>query len=434
MQDMHKLLAMLQELDDQLTGCMRCGMCQAVCPLYATTGRETDVARGKIALLDGLARKMLEDPYGVQERLNSCLLCGSCAAACPSGVKALDIFLKARVILTEFLGLSPAKKLIFRGLIANPKLFNTLTSIAATFQGLVTKPVNDMLGASCARFNLPVLAERRIAPLSQKPFLASTGELNMPKGVSGLRIAFFPGCVVDKIYPRVGEACLKVFRHHQVGVFMPKIQACCGIPALSSGDRKTYENLVAANLALFGPGALAYDYLITPCATCASTIKKIWPLMAEKAPKDIQDAIKDVAAKTMDVTEFLVDKLGLTAPEPNAGALPVTYHDPCHLKKSLGVAAQPRTVLRLNPNYKLAEMADADACCGCGGSFTLQHYELSKLVGGRKRDNILASKAGIAATGCPACMLQLTDMLSQAGARVQVKHAVELYAESLPGA
>jgi hypothetical protein len=29
-------------------------------------------------------------------------------------------------------------------------------------------------------------------------------------------------------------------------------------------------------------------------------------------------------------------------------------------------------------------------------------------------------------------MLQLTDMLSQAGARVMVRHAVEIYAESLP--
>jgi glycolate oxidase iron-sulfur subunit len=67
-----------------------------------------------------------------------------------------------------------------------------------------------------------------------------------------------------------------------------------------------------------------------------------------------------------------------------------------------------------------------------GGSFNLQHYEISASIGRRKRDHILNSGCAVVASGCPACMLQLTDMLSQAGARVAVRHAVEIYAESLP--
>jgi glycolate oxidase iron-sulfur subunit len=129
-----------------------------------------------------------------------------------------------------------------------------------------------------------------------------------------------------------------------------------------------------------------------------------------------------------------VDKLGV-APLADAGEdgrLPLTYHDPCHLKKSLGVAAQPRTLLKANPAYILREMPESDWCCGCGGSFNLQHYETSAAIGQRKRDNIAASQARVVATGCPACMLQITDMLSQAGMRVKVKHTVEIYAESLP--
>jgi glycolate oxidase iron-sulfur subunit len=76
-------------------------------------------------------------------------------------------------------------------------------------------------------------------------------------------------------------------------------------------------------------------------------------------------------------------------------------------------------------------MPESDWCCGCGGSFNLQHYEASAAIGRRKRDHIAASQCRVVATGCPACMLQITDMLSQAGLRVQVKHAVEIYAESL---
>ena len=97
------------------------------------------------------------------------------------------------------------------------------------------------------------------------------------------------------------------------------------------------------------------------------------------------------------------------------------------------MAAQPRALLQANPAYSLQEMAESDWCCGCGGSFNLQHYETSAAIGQRKRDNIVASGCRVVATGCPACMLQITDMLSQAGMQVQVKHAVEIYAESLKG-
>ena len=77
-------------------------------------------------------------------------------------------------------------------------------------------------------------------------------------------------------------------------------------------------------------------------------------------------------------------------------------------------------------------MAEADRCCGCGGSFTLFHYDLSKEIGQRKRDNIVRTGATAVATGCPACMLQLSDMLSQNKDEVLVKHPIEIYAETLP--
>ena len=65
MADIHKISDMLKKLDDQLVNCMRCGMCQAVCPLFNETGRETDVTRGKLALLDGLASQLLHNPENV---------------------------------------------------------------------------------------------------------------------------------------------------------------------------------------------------------------------------------------------------------------------------------------------------------------------------------------------------------------------------------
>jgi glycolate oxidase iron-sulfur subunit len=434
MSTLKELARLMKDLEDQLVVCMRCGLCQAVCPLFAETGREADVARGKLALLDGLAQEILKNPQGVQDHLNRCLLCGSCAANCPSGVKVLDIFIKARAILAGYLGLSPLKKVLFRGLLREPAWFNRILAWGAKFQGIFIKPVDDLLGSSCARFMSPLLDDRHFKPLAPIPWHVKVPPQNTAPGAAGIKVAFFVGCLIDKIFPQVGDAVLQVLEHHGVGVYLPAGQGCCGIPALSGGDSKTFTDLVRLNLRLLEDPAHPCDYLVTACATCSSTIKKLWPLMLQEAPPAEQARLAALAARTLDISELLVDKLGVAAPtaaEPDDSRTAVTYHDPCHLKKSLGVAAQPRVLLRANPGYALKEMAESDWCCGCGGSFNLQHYEASAAIGRRKRENIARSGCRVVATGCPACMLQITDMLSQAGMRVPVKHAVEIYAETL---
>jgi Fe-S oxidoreductase len=424
MADIHKLALLFKELDDQLVGCMRCGMCQAVCPVFAQSGLEADVTRGKLALLDGLASEMLSDPDGVNEKLNRCLLCGTCQSNCPSGVKVMDIFLKARAIMTGYFGLSPAKRAIFRGMLQNPKLFNALTGMGAKFQGLFTKKVDDMLGSSCARFNSPLVGDRHFRTLADKPLHKIVPELDTPAGKSGIKVAFYVGCVIDKIFPHVGQSILEVLERHGVGVYMPSGQACCGIPALSSGDTDTFDKLVGMNVERMRAGE--FDYLVTGCATCTSTIKELWPRMFQGASALKYD-IGVLERKTMDISQFLVDILKLE-PKTSTGGRTVTYHDPCHLKNSLGITAQPRALIKAaGCGYK--EMAEAGTCCGCGGSFNIAHYDLSKKIGGRKADNIIASGADTLATSCPACMLQITDMLSQKKAGIDVKHVIELYAD-----
>ncbi|MBZ2171974.1 (Fe-S)-binding protein [Nitratidesulfovibrio sp. SRB-5] len=429
MADLTKLAKLLQELDDQMVGCMKCGMCQAVCPVFAETMKEADVTRGKIALLENLAKEMIHDAAGVQEKLNKCLLCGSCGANCPSGVKVMDIFLRARVIVNTYMGLSPVKKAILRGMLTKPALFNALLDLGSKFQGIFTSKVDDLLGSSCSKVLSPVIGDRHFVGLAKQSLHSKIKALDTPAGKSGKRVAFFPGCLGDKMFVSVAEACLKVFEHHGVGVYMPEGQACCGIPAISSGDRVAYDKLVKINLDLFSKGG--FDYLVTPCATCTATIKEIWPKLMDEYPATMRDQIRALHDKVMDVNQFVVDVLGVAPEAPAKGGVKVTFHDSCHMKKSLGVTSQPRALIGMNPKYELVEMAECDRCCGSGGSFNLYHYDLSKQIGERKRDNILATGAQIVSTGCPACMLQMTDMLSQHGAKVAVKHSIELYADSL---
>lgn len=435
MSDISRLAKILMKLDDRLAACMRCGLCQAVCPVFGVTHREADVSRGKLALLDNLAHKMIEDVNAVEEKLNRCLLCGSCQANCPSGVSILEIFMEARQALVEYRGLSPIKKLVFRELLARPQLFSAMVRTAAPFQGLV------MRQKGAKTYDLPLFTKlvgsRHIAKLPGKPLHVKYPNLRT-QGAGRLRVLFFPGCMADKYYTQLGEACLKVLKHHGVSVVMPSGLTCCGIPALASGDRKGFVLETQKNLAVIGRELIGggIDYVLTPCGSCTATLKEWWPHFSEDFSPDDQKTIRSVADRVMDINAFLVDVLHVDKQVPGSRhtdkVTRVTFHDSCHLKKSLGVSAQPRALIRMNPDYELVEMAEADRCCGCGGSFTLFHYDLSKEIGQRKRDNIVRTGAAAVATGCPACMMQLSDILSQNKDEVQVKHPIEIYAETLP--
>ncbi|MGB5156155.1 (Fe-S)-binding protein [Desulfobacterium sp. N47] len=431
MSDMKQLAQLMAELEKMLTLCTRCGMCQAVCPIFSVTGKESDVARGKLAILDGLLNTMFENPDGVYEHLNKCLLCGSCAANCPSGVKVLDIFIRARAILTAFMGLSPSKKLILRKLLANPQTFDRLFEVGTKFQRFFTKPASDIIGTSCSRIASPILNQRHFMPLAPVPFHRISPSADILPGKSGIKIAYFTGCLIDKIFPDVALAAMRVFSFHEVGVFMPQGQGCCGIPALSSGDIESFERLLLYNIEKFRP--FDFDYLVTSCATCTATIKKFWPLMAgENLGKKVRDEVDIISEKVIDINRFIVSKIGIntTKPENDSGKI-ITYHDPCHLNKSLGVSTEPRLMLKANKNYRFMEMPEAGWCCGMGGSFNLQHYDISADIGKRKRNNIISSGCSVVATACPACMIQISDMLSKSNDRIEVKHTIEIYDESL---
>ena len=430
MSTMHELAQRLMALDDRITACMKCGMCQAVCPMFGATGMEADVARGKLALIDNLAHEMIKDPEAVADKLGRCLLCGSCQASCPPGVQIMDVFMEAREIVNEFIGLHPVKKMIFRSFLTKPGLFNFAMRVGAPMQGLIFGSSNDAQGTVCAPLLNFMLGDRHIHPLAKKPLHARYGALDEPRRAGGLKVAFFPGCVGDKMYIEMAEACMKVLRHHNVAVFMPKNLTCCGIPALSSGDAKGMVEQMRVNVEALKNGD--FDYILSPCGSCTSTVKELWPRYAHRLGSVEKRKVEELAAKAMDINAFLVDVLKVQpAEQAQDNAVSVTYHDSCHLKKSLGVASQPRAVIAANPAYKVTEMAEADRCCGCGGSFNLFHYDYSRKIGQRKRNNVVASGAKIVAAGCPACMMQLEDVLSHNHDSVRVKHTIELYAESL---
>jgi glycolate oxidase iron-sulfur subunit len=153
--------------------------------------------------------------------------------------------------------------------------------------------------------------------------------------------------------------------------------------------------------------------------------------MVQDHPEEVKATVASIAENTLDINQFIVLKIGLEKVPSGAddNNIAVSYHDPCHLKKSLGVAAEPRALIQANPRYRFKEMPESDSCCGMGGAFNLQYYEISAAIGKRKRDHIVASECSVIATGCPACMIQISDMLSQSTDAIKIRHPIEIYEE-----
>lgn len=435
MANMKELANSMKKLEDQLLVCVKCGACQAVCPVYSVTRKEADVARGKFALFEGLIDNMFEDPDGVKKRLDHCLLCGSCADSCPSNVNAVEIFIRTRSILAEYKGLSLPNKIILRKLLSNPDFFNKIVGWAQKFQRMFVKPEKNTQATSCARLGTPFFKDRHIK-IASSSFFHKLSDLDTGKNNTGPVVLFFTGCLIDKILVDIAISSVKAMVYHNFKVLLIEKQGCCGIPALSAGDNKSFQKLIAYHKDLFNN--YEFDYLVTSCATCTSVIKKLWISLYEDKDDVSYFKLIDISNKTLDISQLLINVA--KANDANINNIDfkkeyikkVAYHDPCHLKKSLGIFKEPRKLLKA-AGAELVEIEDSDKCCGMGGSFNLKYYNISSEIGNIKAKNIMDTKCGLATTSCPACILQISDMLAKQKAKIKVKHPIQLYAQSLKG-
>ena len=116
--------------------------------------------------------------------------------------------------------------------------------------------------------------------------------------------------------------------------------------------------------------------------------------------------------------------------EGDGKPLKVTYHDSCHLKRSLKVSKEQRELLKNIKGVEFVEMNDCDNCCGFGGSYSLLYPEISAPILEKKIQNIKESGANVVALDCPGCLMQIKGGLDARGIDdIKVKHTAEIIAE-----
>lgn len=422
----HELQDPLKRVEDQLKKCVKCGACRANCPAFTAFGREPAVARGKVALAQHILKDDIELDEQTYQAMSKCLLCGSCVEKCPNDVPTDEIVIAAREALVRKRGLTTFHMAVGQ-VIKNRTLMKMGATMSALLGPLFFKKIPATSGLRL-RFPAPFVGNKRHLPvIAKKNFIDRHPEV-IPGEPGKPRIVFFVGCMTNFVYTEVGEAALALFRHLGCTVIIPKRQQCCGLPAMSGGDLKVVRELAEKNLAEME--RYESDYVMSACATCGGALHRLYPLVIGKRNPELKERLEALAAKTVDAAQLL-HKLGLDPAETGAGEdIRITYHDPCHLR-TRGVTSQPRELLRNTPGVQLTEMEHADRCCGLGGTFNIYHYDSSMTINEGKSRSIIDTGAQVVATGCPGCIMQLSDGLKRHGSPVQVVHTLELLARKL---
>ena len=406
--------------------CMKCGFCTFTCPLYQETFEESDVARGKIALVREVLNGNLDFSNDIFNKIQSCLLCRSCVTNCSIHVATDRIILAARIDGTNHRGISPFERLLFRRLLPKRKLFGHAVRLASRLQKVI--PQSNVSGTirHLPDFLTGAIKGRNIPALPSKFLRDRIPEVNRPPRGTGVRstVGFFSGCGLDFMYPGHGIDLIRFLTTNGVEVHFLKKQGCCGAPVLFRGHSRTAREMAARNVELFKD----YDVILTACATCGSVLKEYADYYGGK---EDANQFESFSARIVDINEYILDVLFQTDTEYGAGeeyaGKTVTWHDPCHLSRYQEIRNQPREILRRISNIEYVEMANADRCCGMGGSFSLYHYDLSQKIAQKKIESIKASGADIVATACPGCLLQLNDALKKNNMETKAVHIMNLF-------
>ena len=210
-------------------------------------------------------------------------------------------------------------------------------------------------------------------------------------------------------------------------VSFPEEQTCCGQIAFNGGFRSHAAEVARRFLDVFE----SEEQVVVPSGSCASMIKVYYPELFEDDP-ETQERARAVGEKTREFSDYLVNVVGAAEAGSAAGSAPhqglVTYHDACHLLRELRISDAPRALIGSIPGVELQEMADADACCGFGGLFSVKFPEISTAILDEKLKNIEESGASAVVANDCGCLMHIRGAMERRGMKARAMHLAELLA------
>jgi L-lactate dehydrogenase complex protein LldE len=243
----------------------------------------------------------------------------------------------------------------------------------------------------------------------------------------GKRVSLFVTCMVDMLYPETGMSVVEVLAHLGVEVDFPMGQTCCGQPAFNGGYWDEAKQVAVQFLRAFQDAEL----IVAPSGSCAAMVRHEYPRLFAGDPQ-WEAAARQIASITWELTEFIVDGLGITdlhgrLPTPQT----VAFHDACHGLRVLGLKQAGRTLIGNLQNVTLVDWESSESCCGFGGLFSVKMADVSGAMLRSKVRDITTSEADFILTGDVSCLTHMNGGLQKLGWEARVRHIADLLAEGV---
>lgn len=256
-----------------------------------------------------------------------------------------------------------------------------------------------------------------------------------------MRVALFATCLADALFPRAAQACVVLLERLGHEVVFPAGQTCCGQMHINTGYQREALPLVAHHVEVFeralrpqAEGGLGAQAVVAPSGSCVGSVRHQHAMVARAAGAtgsggDVALArrAEAVAERTFELSEFLVDRLGVV----DVGArFPhrVTYHPTCHSLRMLRVDDKPLRLLRAVAGIDLVELPAAEQCCGFGGTFALKNAAVSTAMLADKMRHVQATGAQVLTAGDSSCLMHIGGGLSRLQVGVRTVHLAEILA------
>jgi L-lactate dehydrogenase complex protein LldE len=241
-----------------------------------------------------------------------------------------------------------------------------------------------------------------------------------------VKIGLLITCLADAMFPDVGRATVDLLERLGHTVAFPAEQSCCGQMHVNTGYQKAALPLVERYADVFA----SYDAVVAPSGSCVGSVRHQHGLVARRfGSAGLQDAVSHVAARTFELSELLVDVLGVT----DVGAYfphRVTYHPTCHSLRLLRVGERPLALLRAVEGIELAELPAAESCCGFGGTFAMKNSAVSGAMLADKVAAVAATGAGICSAGDSSCLMHIGGGLSRLRVGARTLHLAQILAST----
>ena len=422
------LLGVLPD-DDILSQCIHCGLCLSTCPTYELTKLERSSPRGRIRLINAVAKGELPITQTFADEMSFCLDCQACETACPAGVKYGTMVEAARVEVDNAGFGSTSARLIKKIALRLILSVHFNLKIAAKFLYFYQNYGIQKFLHNVGLFKLisTKLGEvDKLAPKVSKTFSSNfIKEYTKPEGEVKYKTAFLTGCLMDVMFAEINKDTIDVLSACGCEVYNPKDQVCCGSLHAHNGDMETAKKLAKKNIDSFGK--FDYQYLISNSAGCGAFMKEYGHVLADDPA--YAERAKKFSNKVKDVTEFLA----IEKPIKDFGEIneTITYHDACHLAHTQKVVTEPREVLKSIPGLKIKNLEESNWCCGSAGIYNIVRYNESMLILKRKMDNIKNTDAEIVVTGNPGCIQQIKYGAGKFNVKVKVMHPITLIKQAI---